>query len=101
ESFIPRFKQTVAYPAQARSRAAHVHHRQIMRMVAAGLTIDEATNAHTVLSAYTRGYVLVEHLHEADLASIAGREGMPLDPIPGGYRQLRRAAARTTPDENF
>src|SRR5262245_1541555 len=57
--------------AAALSRARDVSFRETMRIKSAGLSTAAAARAYVVLSAYTRGYVLVQHYREMDLVASA------------------------------
>jgi AcrR family transcriptional regulator len=101
EVFISSFRRTVGNSLDASIRAAQIHQRQIRRMTDAGLSVDDATSAHTILSAYTRGYVLVEHLRRQDDASAPFAPG--LEDVPGleTYALVRQAVAAAAPEATF
>jgi AcrR family transcriptional regulator len=101
EVFISHFRRTVSSSPEASLRAAHVHHRQVLRMVDAGLTLEAAANAHTILSAYTRGYVLVEHLRLLDTVSAVLNPDVSMVPGLESYGRVRAALAATEPDDTF
>jgi AcrR family transcriptional regulator len=99
EVFISSFRRTVGNSLEASIRAAQVHQGQIRRMTDAGLSVGDATNAHTILSAYTRGYVLVEHLRQQDVGSF--HPALELLPDWEGYAQVRQAIDAATAEDTF
>jgi AcrR family transcriptional regulator len=56
----------------AAARAGGIHERQLARMIDAGLSPSDAIDAYTIMSSYTRGYVLVDHLMHADASTPRG-----------------------------
>ena len=101
EVFISGFWRTVSTSEKGAARAANVHHRQVTRMMAAGLSVADATNAYTILSAYTRGYVMVEHLRSADALPTTRAEMTAEVHGLAGYGEIERAAASANPNETF
>jgi AcrR family transcriptional regulator len=101
EVFISNFRRTISSSPEASRRAAHVHQRQVLRMAEAGLTLEGAANAHTILSAYTRGYVLVEHLRLLDAASAVPYPDTSTVPGLESYARVRAALVAADPDDTF
>ena len=100
EVFISNFNRTLRHSGTAQRRAGQVHQAEVTRIMETGLTLAEATSAHTILSAYTRGYVLVEHLSENDIHAETF-ESAPIVPGLESYAKIRAAVATSTPDETF
>ncbi len=75
EVFIHSVRRTIGRSAEVQARANRVWSLGVSRIVDAGLTPPEALRAYTVLSAYTRGYVLVQQFQD--------EEGVGADPEPG------------------
>jgi len=63
--FISSFAATVLSSPEGTRRAGAVVQAQVERMVEAGLDLSEATAAYRILSAYTRGSVVVMHRDRA------------------------------------
>jgi AcrR family transcriptional regulator len=101
EVFITSFTSTLRYSDEARRRAIDVHQAEVTRIMDAGMTLVEATRAHTVLSAFTRGYVLVQHLSENDIHGAPTLQWAPLFPGFEFYAEIQKAVAASSADETF
>lgn len=101
EVFITSFTSTLRYSDEALRRAIQVHQAEVTRIMAAGMTLEEATRAHTVLSAFTRGYVLVDHLSDNDIHGAHTLGSAPLFPGFESYGEIQKAIAASSVDETF
>jgi TetR/AcrR family transcriptional regulator, tetracycline repressor protein len=101
EVFITSFTSTLRYSDAAWRRAMQVHEAEVARIMETGMTVAEATRAHTVLSAFTRGYVLVEHLSENDIHGAHALRSAPLYPGFESYAKIQQAVAESSADETF
>jgi AcrR family transcriptional regulator len=66
EIFINHARVALTASPSALARSMEIRRLEVERMVDAGLPADEAFRAYAVLSAYTRGFVLLYELTQAD-----------------------------------
>lgn len=101
EVFITSFTTTLRYSDEALHRAIQVHQAEVTRIMETGMTLAEATRAHTVLSAFTRGYVLVDHLNDNDIHGAHTLRSVPLLPEFERYAEIQKAVAAMSANETF
>ncbi len=101
EMFIHSVRRTIGRSAEVQARANQVSSLGVGRIVDAGLTPPEALRAYTILSAYTRGYVLVQQFEDEDGAE----DGAAVDPVPReeilAFLRVHGLTAQPDPEQTF
>jgi AcrR family transcriptional regulator len=100
EVFINSFTRTTSGSLEAWARGRAVWRRGVSHIIDAGLSPSDAGKAYAILSAYTRGYVLVQQRLEEDVeATRHSDQGLlaDLDAFP----HLKGAEVTPDPDETF
>jgi AcrR family transcriptional regulator len=97
EVFIHSVRRTISTSAEVQGRANRVWSLGVARIVDAGLSPPDALRAYTILSAYTRGYVLVQQFQDDD--------GVSASPEPQeellAFLQVHGLATQPDPEQTF
>jgi AcrR family transcriptional regulator len=100
ELFINSFKRTTSGSSEVWARGREVWRRGVSHIIDAGLSPSDAGKAYAILSAYTRGYVLVQQRLEEDIKATRHPEDGLLSDLDA-FPHLKGAEVTPDPDETF